>query len=55
MQEKYSFTHPLVGTVHIDPVTGALNWDQENLDPVVKLLGCSIPRLTKRPLPYWKA
>ncbi len=36
MQEKYSFTHPLVGTVHIDPVTGALSWDQENLDLVVK-------------------
>jgi hypothetical protein len=36
MQEKYSVAHPLVGTVHIDPITGALSWGQDNLDPVIK-------------------
>ena len=36
MQEKCSIAHPLVGTVHIDHITGALSWDQDDLDPLVK-------------------
>ena len=36
MQEKISISNHLVGTVHIDRATGALSWDQQNLDPVIK-------------------
>jgi hypothetical protein len=36
MQAKYSVAIHLVGTVHINHATGALNWDRENLDPVIK-------------------
>jgi hypothetical protein len=36
MQEKFSVAHPLVGTVHIDHITGALSWGQDNLDPLIK-------------------
>jgi hypothetical protein len=51
MQEKYSVAHPLVGTVHIDHITGALSWGQDNLDPLIKRYvkrylkrsGCLIP------------
>jgi hypothetical protein len=33
---KIFLENPLVGTVLINHVTGALTWDQENLDPVIK-------------------
>jgi len=36
MQAKYSVAIHLVGTVHINHATGALNWERENLDPVIK-------------------
>jgi hypothetical protein len=36
MQGNYSISNHLAGTVHIDRATGALSWDQENLDPVLK-------------------
>jgi hypothetical protein len=36
MQAKYSVAIHLVGTVQINHSTGALSWDKENLDPVVK-------------------
>jgi hypothetical protein len=36
MQENFSITNHLVGTVHIDQLTGALTWDQANLDPVTQ-------------------
>ena len=36
MQEKYSIANNLAGTVHIDHATGALSWDQSNLDPVIQ-------------------
>lgn len=36
MQEKNSVTNHLVGTVHIDRATGALTWEQLNLDPVIQ-------------------
>jgi hypothetical protein len=36
MQAKYSVAIHLVGTVHINRATGALSWDRENLDPVIK-------------------
>jgi hypothetical protein len=36
MQEKYSVAHHLVGAVSIDPITGALTWGQENIDPLIK-------------------
>jgi hypothetical protein len=63
MQEKYSIANHLAGTVHIDHATGALSWDQSNLDPVIQkyvkgislmkalskqLLGCSIQGLIAR-------
>ena len=36
MREKYSIANHLAGTVHIDNTTGALSWDQHNLDPVIQ-------------------
>jgi hypothetical protein len=36
MQAKYSVAIHPVGTVHINHATGALSWDQENLDPLIK-------------------
>jgi hypothetical protein len=36
MQEKTSIANYLVGTVHIDHGTGALSWEQKDLDPVIK-------------------
>jgi len=36
MREKYSIANHLAGTVHIDYTTGALSWDQKNLDPVIQ-------------------
>jgi len=36
MREKYSIANHLAGTVHIDSATGALSWDQNNLDPVIQ-------------------
>jgi hypothetical protein len=36
MQVKYSIANHLAGTVDIDHATGALSWDQKNLDPVVQ-------------------
>jgi hypothetical protein len=36
MREKYSIANHLAGTVHIDYTTGALSWDQHNLDPVIQ-------------------
>ena len=36
MQENYSIVNHLIGIVQIDQITGALNWDQKNLDPVVQ-------------------
>jgi hypothetical protein len=36
MREKYSIANHLAGTVHIDHTTGALSWDQHNLDPVIQ-------------------
>ena len=36
MPKKYSIANHLAGTVHIDHTTGALSWDQNNLDPVIQ-------------------
>jgi len=36
MHENYCLVNRLAGTVHIDHATGALSWDQENLDPLIK-------------------
>jgi hypothetical protein len=36
MQEKTSVPNYLVGMVHIAHATGALSWEQKNLDPVIK-------------------
>jgi hypothetical protein len=36
MREKYSIANHFAGTVHIDYATGALSWDQKNLDPVIQ-------------------
>jgi len=36
MQAKYSVAIHLVGIVQINHSTGALSWDKENLDPVIK-------------------
>jgi hypothetical protein len=36
MQAKYSVVNHLVGTVQIDHVTGAVSWDEQNLDPLIK-------------------
>jgi hypothetical protein len=36
MRQKYSIANHLAGTVHIDYATGALSWDQNNLDPVIQ-------------------
>jgi hypothetical protein len=36
MPKKYSITNHLAGTVHIDHATGALSWDQNDLDPVIQ-------------------
>ena len=36
MPKKYSIANHLAGTVHIDHATGALSWDQNDLDPVIQ-------------------
>ncbi len=36
MQENFSVTNHLAGTVHINRSTGALRWDHANLDPVIR-------------------
>ena len=36
MQENFSVTNHLAGTVHINCSTGALSWDHSNLDPVIR-------------------
>jgi hypothetical protein len=36
MQEKFSIANHLAGIVHIDHATGALSWEQKNLDPVIR-------------------
>jgi hypothetical protein len=36
MQENFSVTNNLAGTVHINRCTGALRWDHVNLDPVIR-------------------
>jgi hypothetical protein len=36
MQENFSVTTHLAGTVHINRSTGALSWDRANLDPVIR-------------------
>jgi hypothetical protein len=36
MQEKYTVSHHLAGTLQIDYLTGAVSWNQENIDPLVK-------------------
>jgi hypothetical protein len=36
MQENHSIANHLVGTVHINRITGALSWDRKNLDPVTQ-------------------
>jgi hypothetical protein len=36
MQGKYVVAHPLVGFIHIDYVTGALVWNQDTIDPLIK-------------------
>jgi len=36
MQEKYFVAHHLVGTVSIDPITGALSWSPGTVDPLIK-------------------
>jgi hypothetical protein len=36
MQDKYTVSHHLAGTVHIDHITGAVSWDQETIDPLIK-------------------
>jgi hypothetical protein len=36
MQENFSVTNHLAGTVHINRSTGALSWDHVNLDPVIR-------------------
>jgi hypothetical protein len=36
MQENFTVINQLAGTVHINRVTGALSWEREKLDPVIR-------------------
>jgi hypothetical protein len=36
MQQNYSIANHLAGIIHVDQTTGALSWEQKNLDPVIQ-------------------
>jgi hypothetical protein len=47
MQQNYSVANHLAGIIHVDQTTGALSWEQKNLDPV---LNKRLERLIQRPI-----